>query len=160
VLLLLVGALSLAAIVLVVATSASLPPRVATHFGAGGQANGWMTREGYVAFMLAFAVVLPWLVFAAIALLPRGWLNIPGGNREIAPANREAALALTRRFATGLAASMIVLSAAAHVAILAAHRRAPPQLDEGPFLAVVGVFVAGLVVAALRFNRQYKRIMA
>jgi hypothetical protein len=160
VLLLLVGALSLAAIVLVVATSASLPPRVATHFGAGGLPDGWMTREGYVAFMLAFAVLLPWAVFAAIGLLPARWLNIPGRGVAIAPANRDAALALTRRFAMGLAASMIALSAATHVAILAAHRRTPPQLDEGPFLAVVVLFVAGLVVASFRYNRLYKRLAA
>jgi uncharacterized membrane protein len=153
------GALSLGVIVLVVATSAALPPRVATHFGAGGHANGWMTREGYLAFMLAFAVVLPWILFAVIAFLPHGWLNLPGGgDREIAATKRDRALALTRRFATGLAAAMIGLSAATHIAILAAHRRTPPQLDEGPFIAVVGLFVAGLVVAALRFNRQYKRI--
>ena len=119
-----------------------------------------MTQEGYLAFMLAFAVVLPWGVFGAIALLPGRWIDDPRRGREIAPANRARALALTRRFATWLAASMIVLSAATHVAILAAHRRTPPQLDEGPFLALVGLFVAGIVAAALRFSRQYKRLIA
>lgn len=127
-----IAALSISAIVFIVATAATLPPRVATHFAAGGHPNGWMTREGYTLFMLGFAVVLPWLVFAGIAL---------AGRRR-------------RRFGAGLAAAMIVFCSAMHVAILAAHRRTPPQLDEGPFVVVVGLFVAGLAVAALRVNRK------
>ena len=43
-------------------TSRDLPPLVATHFGAGGAANGFMSREFYLRFMLAFVVLLPWLV--------------------------------------------------------------------------------------------------
>ena len=39
----------------IVATTGQLPDRVASHFGAGNLANGWMTRGGYLAFMLALA---------------------------------------------------------------------------------------------------------
>ena len=36
----------------VVTTSASLPERVASHFGANGVANGYMSRDGYRTFIL------------------------------------------------------------------------------------------------------------
>ncbi len=41
--------------VVVYATSASLPERVATHFGPGGVANGFMSHGGYLTFMLAMS---------------------------------------------------------------------------------------------------------
>ena len=157
------AALSLGAIVFIAASAPSLPPVVATHFAAGGRPNGWMSREGYTLFMLVFAVVLPWLVFAGVAFLPAGrpgLVNPGGGDRGAESALLERALALRRRFGAGLAVAMIVLGAATHFAILAAHRQAPPRLDEGPFLVVVGLFGVAIVVAALRFRRQFKRIGA
>ena len=149
-----VVALSLATLVFIAATVFALPPQVATRFAAGGPPSAWMTRDGYTLFMLVFAVVLPWVAFAGIALVPKRW---PGAAKlaDDAPAQRENALRLLRRFGIGLAAAMTVLGGAMHGAILAAHRRTPPQLDEGPFLFVVGLFVAGLVVAALRFHRKW-----
>ncbi len=49
----LVVALVAAGVVFVAATAGQLPPTVATHFGAGGAANGWMSRGGYTVFALA-----------------------------------------------------------------------------------------------------------
>ena len=44
------------------ATSGALPDRVATHFGHDGLANGWMSRDGYRAFMLALGTLVPLFV--------------------------------------------------------------------------------------------------
>ena len=72
----LVFALCLAAsATFIVATSHALPEQVASHFGYGNAANGFMTRDGYLVFMLAFAVVLPLLLATTIGLLPRMWPN-------------------------------------------------------------------------------------
>jgi hypothetical protein len=57
--------------VVIFATSASLPARVATHFGRGGYANGWMTHDGYLMFILAFTVLLPLSVVMLVGVLPR-----------------------------------------------------------------------------------------
>ena len=63
----LVFALCLAvATTFIVTTTGALPERVASHFGPGNAANGFMTRSGYLVFMLAFAVVLPVFVAAMI----------------------------------------------------------------------------------------------
>ena len=55
----------------IVATTGALPDNVASHFGPGNAANGFMTRDGYLVFMLFFALVLPLFLAAMIGLLPR-----------------------------------------------------------------------------------------
>ena len=46
--------LAVFAVVFVIYTTRYLPDLVATHFGGDNRANGWMSREGYLLFMLAF----------------------------------------------------------------------------------------------------------
>jgi uncharacterized membrane protein len=43
-------------------TSLGLPGLVASHFGAAGAANGYMTRTFYRMFMVAFVIGLPVLM--------------------------------------------------------------------------------------------------
>ena len=89
-------ALVLAAVVwFIVATTQALPDPVATHFGFGYFANGWMTRDGYLRFMLAFATVLPVVIVAMIGWLPRVFprgINIPHRDLWLAPERRGATL--------------------------------------------------------------------
>ena len=40
--------LTVFAVVFVIYTTRYLPDTVATHFGADNQANGWMSRDGYL----------------------------------------------------------------------------------------------------------------
>ena len=64
-------------------TASMLPERLATHFGAGGQPNGWMSRSGYTTFISLFGVALPLFVIVICFLcrfLPAWTVNIP--NRE------------------------------------------------------------------------------
>ena len=56
---------------LMLGTAKLLPDSVATHFDWNGHANGWMTRESHVLFVLAIGVALPWLVYGLVPLLAR-----------------------------------------------------------------------------------------
>jgi uncharacterized membrane protein len=65
-----------------------LPERVATHFGAGGEPNGWMSRAGHVRFTLLFGLIVPAFVIAIFATMPRfgdRWMNIPNKDYWLAP---------------------------------------------------------------------------
>ena len=53
-----------AATTYIVITTGALPEKVASHFGPGNAPNAFMTRGGYLMFMLAFAVVLPIFIAA------------------------------------------------------------------------------------------------
>src|SRR5260221_7581654 len=73
------------------ATSGPLPARVATHFGRGGLANGWVTHDGYLTFILPFALLLPASVVILLGVLPRAIgspAGIPNRNYLLAPAPR------------------------------------------------------------------------
>src|SRR5258707_14206170 len=73
------------------ATSAPLPARVATHFARGGLANGWMTHDGYLTFILAFAGLLPASVVILLGVLPPAIgsrAGIPNRNYWLGPERR------------------------------------------------------------------------
>ena len=80
--------------IVVYATSAGLPERVATHFGPAGVANGWMHHETYLAFMLAMTTLLPLFVVAMTGFFPRIAVS------QIRIAHREHWLAPNRRAET------------------------------------------------------------
>ena len=84
----------------IVATTGQLPERVASHFGAGNLPNGWMTHDGYLAFMLAFVVLLPAIVVAGVGVVPLlspRRINIPHRDYWLAPKRHAATLRRSRR---------------------------------------------------------------
>src|SRR5450755_1442222 len=87
-------------------TSGGLPPVVASHFGPGGAANGFMGKGAYTAFMLAFVVAVPALVASStllVGVLPTNLINLPHRQYWLAPQRRattlEALSSLGLRFA-------------------------------------------------------------
>ena len=146
--------------VLVYATAGMLPERVATHFGRGGFANGWMTRDGYRLFMLAFATLLPVFVVAMTGLLPR-MATSQGmvANREywLAPERREATLAWLASHACWLGIALSVFLGAVHLLVLEANAQAPARLDEPSLFAMVGVLVVAVIAWAVRLRARFRK---
>ena len=157
-LLLFLGAM-LAAAGYVVATSAGLPARVATHFGGSGAADGWMTRAGYVRFMLLFIAVLPSALVAAIGLLPRlfpQWVNLPNRAYWLGPERREDSLDFLLAHACWFGVLIVLFMAAIHYLLLQANAASPPRLPTVPFVALLAAFVAGLAVLMVMLYRRFR----
>jgi uncharacterized membrane protein len=153
-------ALVLGGLAFVGMTAAQLPPTVATHFGAGGVANGWMSRDGYTIFAMLLTLLLPLVVFASVGWLPHRFerfVNLPHRDAWLGPAHRAATQAWLRAFGVGLALLMALLAIGLHAAILAAHARSPPRLDEPAFIAGLVVFVAVVVGAAIAMQMRFRR---
>lgn len=70
-----------------------MPERVASHFNAAGQANGWMTRDAQLAWQLGTVTFLA-LLFQGIVLLqprlPVELINVPNRAYWFAPERRAA----------------------------------------------------------------------
>lgn len=131
------AALLVGAVVLLFATAGALPDRIPTHFGAGGVPDAWMTRGGYLRFMLALAVGLPLVMAGAVGWLPRlapRLVNLPNRDHWLAPARRDATLAFLGRHACRLGCMIVLMVAGVHLLILRASASSPPRLDEGLFL--------------------------
>jgi uncharacterized membrane protein len=154
-------ALLVAATVLLLATTGTLPDRIPTHFGAGGVPDAWMTRAGYTAFMLVFTVGLPLVMVWAIGGLPRAFPNLvslPNREHWLASERREASLAFLVRHACWLGCMMVLMAAAVHVLLLRASAATPPRLEEGPFIALLTVFLAALAVWIVVIYRRFPRV--
>lgn len=153
-------ALIVAGAAFIVATSANLPERVASHFARGGQADGWMPREAYVGFILAAAVLVPSVLVALLAWLPRAFpraVNLPNRAYWLAEERRDATLASLSAFAWIFGALLVVLIAGVHWAVVTANASRPPAIAEWAvhaLLAGFGVSIAVWIVAwYLRFRR-------
>jgi hypothetical protein len=130
-------------------TADRLPARVASHFGANGLANGFLTREVYLAFTLGMVLVPSALVGLTIALslkyFPQ-FLNLPHRDYWLAPERRAATAAYLTVHAAWLAALLAVFALGIHLLVLRANRAVPPRLETGPFLIVLLTF--GIVMVA------------
>src|SRR4030095_13019413 len=85
-------------------TSAQLPARVASHFGRGGLANGFMSHNEYVVFMLAMTTLRPLVVVACLGLIPRiatSRLSIRYREHWLAPERRATTLATLATWGCG-----------------------------------------------------------
>jgi serine/threonine-protein kinase len=154
------AAVSFTSVVAIVATTPSLPARVATHFAAGGMPNGWMTRDGYLAFTLAFVLGVPWLVYAVSVLLPSRFphlSNLPNRDYWLAPERIDETIDTLKAFGAGVALAIGVLLGAMHWAILDANAARPVRLAEGPFLAGVLGFAIALLCAVGWLYRRFRK---
>lgn len=154
---LLVLLLALAAI-FIVATGDKLPSTVASHFGAGGRADGFMSRDGYVAFMAAITVGVPLLIALGgllARLLPTGLVNLPNKDYWLAPERRDAALATLERWLVAFAGALAFFLCYVHWLVVEANAATPPRLPETPFIAGLAIFIAAALGWSIAFYSRF-----
>jgi hypothetical protein len=145
--------------VLIVSTSGALPPRVASHFGAGGVANGWQSLDSYRALMLVFEIAMPLVAVAGVAWLPRafpGLVNMPFRDHWLAPERREATYATMTAFGLALGSFLAAFVVALHLIVVAANASTPPRLADGPFWTLTATFVAAMFAFAIAYHRRFR----
>jgi transcriptional regulator with XRE-family HTH domain len=137
-----------------------LPADVASHFGAAGDANGHMSRDGFVAFM-SVALVLPSLFvpLTVRSALRRGRLNIPNAAYWLAPPRRAATgrwlQAHMAWFTVGL--TLFLAYVFWRVAVAneggAAHAELDTRWMMGGLAVFLGATTAWVTLLARRFRR-------
>ncbi len=145
---------------LVYGSAASLPDRVATHFGLNGEPNGWMSRSAYLNFIAAMGVALP-LFIVAISFLSRffpvGFVNVPHKEFWLAPARREETQEALFARSLWLACLIVLFFGALHYTTLVANRNVPVRLPAQLLFPVLGVFVIGIGVWVIALYRRFRR---
>ncbi len=152
--------ITLAVGALTLGTAPLLPDRVATHFDWNGRPNGWMDRETYVVFALAFSVMLPWLVYAVTTGLLRRFPRLASLRDKdywLAPPRRDATVRALRAFAAATALLIACFAATMHLAILQAHATQSPHLDNTTFGIAVALFVIAVVGIAVAHGLRFRR---
>jgi uncharacterized membrane protein len=144
----------------VFATGWSLPPTVASHFGPGGVADGFMSRQGYVTFMLAMmvgmAVLFVW-VPRFLRLLPAASFNLPNRDYWLAPERRDATLDDLEGRLRWLACAVLALLAYVHWLVVQANAIQPPVLPQQEFLVGLGGFLVAVTAWIVLFLERFRR---
>lgn len=142
-------------------TSGGLPPVVASHFGPGGTANGFMGKGVYVALMIALVVTVPGLIASTallVRMLPPQMINLPHKSHWLAPERRAATLdalaSLSVRFAGALAAFLCFV----HWLVVRANAVQPPRLAEGCFVIGLAGFGAAMLAWLFLLYRRFGRV--
>ncbi|MFZ4766539.1 MAG: DUF1648 domain-containing protein [Roseimicrobium sp.] len=137
-----------------------LPERVATHFNASGQPNGWMTREGTVWFMGLFGVCVPWfmvLAFASPRWIPARFVNLPNRGYWLSDDNRQETLDWLGRAGVWLGCTVLLFMGATHALIVRANLTQPPRLELTSLLAVVGAFIVAEFIFVVRLLLRFAK---
>ena len=141
-------------------SSRRLPLLVASHFGAAGIPNGFMTRASYTAFMLAFVIGLPvvLVLVSSYALKNAGArLNLPNRDYWLAPERAGVTVAFIRAGILWIGVLLITFLGYVHWLVVLANEIQPPQLSQPWFIGgLVGFFVV-LLMALGRFRRRFRR---
>jgi hypothetical protein len=140
-------------------SSRRLPPLVASHFGAAGVPNGYMTRTVYAAFMLAFVIALPAFMVAV------GWyalgragarLNVPNRDYWLAPERRAATVAGLRTGILWFGVLLVTFLGYVHGLVVQANELVPPRLSQPWFIGGFVAFFVLLFIALGSFRRRFR----
>lgn len=148
-------------LILVIRSAPLLPERVATHFSGSGEADGWMSRSSDLIFMGILGVGLP-LFFVVISLVV-GWIpdqlvNLPHRDYWLSPEHRAETHAYISNRMIWMGCLVVLLFAGIHCLMIQANRMAPPHLPMIPFLILMGMFLAGMLIWIIAFIRRFAKI--
>lgn len=127
--------------------SEKLPAKVATHFNAAGQADGWMTKNGHVLIILLIGFLISDFLIAicyAMRFFPSSTLNVPNKDYWRSKEHYPEACDFMFRHSFWMASMVIALLTLINYSIVQANRLNPPHLDVKGSFAVVVLFLIGV----------------
>jgi serine/threonine-protein kinase len=142
-------------------TSASLPPVVASHFGASGAANGFMSRSVYLGFMLAVVVLVPTLVALSgqlARLLPASFVNLPNRTYWLAPERRDSTATELAKLSLFPACLILVFLCFVHWWVVQANLSRSRQLAAVPFWLGLALFAIAICAWLVVLHRRFGRV--
>jgi len=140
-------------------TSDSLPARVASHFGFGGLANGYMPRDAYLLLMYLMTLALPLAIIVVYLALPRispRLVRIPAREYWLAQERRAATHASIATSGFVIASMVAGFMIAVHLLVVEANQRVPPRLDTSTMWMLIAILVAGALGWQFLLRRRFR----
>jgi hypothetical protein len=140
--------LLLFAVLFVTGTASELPLTVASHFDAAGQPNAFMSRGGYIRFVLCLCLGLPVIVVGILrAVYSRATdLKLPNRDYWMAPQRLDRTRAFLVAHGVWFGSLLVIIVCFVHWLELGAHRRQPPHLSSQMFAAGLVAFLIATAV--------------
>lgn len=136
----------------------ALPPMMASHFGAAGQANGFMPRDAFFAFFalvgggtVALLLAIPWLTRA----VPPALINVPNREYWLVPERLPQVHAKLAAWGAWYACGVCAFLVAVLELVLRANLTHAP-LASAPMIALVGLMLAGSAAGIVALIRAFR----
>jgi uncharacterized membrane protein len=139
---------------------AQLPERVASHFDAAGQPNGWSSKATFVAVQVFILLVLTACFAVLPAWLPRfpdRFINLSNKSYWLATERREATLRKAGAALTWFGCAALLFVIAITWLVLRYNLGRDPALPSGPMWALLagfGLCVVVLIAYMVRLGRR------
>lgn len=136
-----------------------LPDPLATHFGSGGQANGWMSKDGFFVveavlflIMIFSFIVMPWLfeknkVSAGI--------NVPNKEYWLAPERIDYFYKYFRVSFLWFGVATLILLAGVMQLTFEANLQPVPVLNNTKFIILFGGYMTFVIIWMISFYRKF-----
>jgi serine/threonine-protein kinase len=151
--------LLIAAFVSIQAIAGGLPERVATHFAADGQPNGYMSREACRIFMLEFTLGMPLFLAVLTGLfpffVPVSLFNLPNREYWLAPAREADSRAFLSEQGIWFACLLLVFLIAVDWMVAAANSDPLKRFPTPTFTTVAVIGLTALGFWLVRFVRRF-----
>lgn len=121
------------------------PPELATHFGPGGEPNGWGSNVSNTLIMGGMSVLMFAMFFGApyiIRWTPDQWMNLPNRDYWLAEERRDHSLAVMAQQLYAIGAATFALMLAVGFLALQANLADPVRLQEKWMWAALGLYFA------------------
>ncbi len=149
-----------AAAILIV-SAPDLTSLLSMRLGLNGLALDFFTHDLYRRIMVILVIGLPFLLFVAIAILPR-WTprltKIPNSSYWLSPERRTESLAYLERQGVVLGAIVISFLCAFHWLLIDTGFVVPGRLIRAPFAVLLVFLLAALLVWTLSIQRRFRRL--
>ena len=151
-------AIVLAAIAQCVHDFPLLPDRIASHFGASGMPNGWMTKTQFLVMygvVLLPALAVEFWVSHQIKNKPDAKLNLPNKEYWLAPERRAETFGYFENFFAWFGCAFLFVVVFAMGLAMRANFDTPPQLPTGPIVSDIVGFVLFNIEAVIAMLRRF-----
>ena len=138
-----------------------LPGRLASHFAASGNANGWMTKSQFLmtyAIVLLPALILEFRMPRRIAATGGNRLRLPNKEFWLAPERRAETFAYFERFFAWYGCAFLLLEVFAMGMAMRANFQSPPQLPASLMLFAIAAFVLFNIVCVTAMLRRFSKL--
>jgi len=149
---------SAAVLLFVLWIGSGLPPTVASHFGAAGDANDRMSRDGFIAVMGFLSTVVPGAMLAAFTyVVRRGKLNLQNGAFWLAPERQAATRNWLHRHFSRLCMGLSLFLGWLTWLVALANRTSPPAMKLLWIVGTLAVALASTSVWMVVLQRRFSR---
>ncbi|MBN1423700.1 DUF1648 domain-containing protein [Candidatus Fermentibacteria bacterium] len=146
-------------IILTVASLEILPDRVAIHFGSGGRADGWGSRDFHTLLTLIMHVFFFCVFYYAprwVTAVPASWVNIPNKRFWLSPAKKEHTKEKLASLMWPFGTAFFLFFLVTGLLTLQANHTDPPRLDERSFLVALALFLVYTAIWVVAWIKEFK----